>query len=121
MSYQFSVENKGAYLLIRIRGQFSLENEYEADRYIVGQCNEYKIFRALVDDRLIKGHATEADAFASASTLRDRGLDELEKVAFVDVPEHLNVIRFYETVATNRGIKVGTFSEIEEAEVWLQS
>ena len=44
----------------------------------------------------------------------------VEKVAIVDLKEHENNLRFFETITLKRGLNLKVFIEPEEAERWLK-
>ena len=46
---------------------------------------------------------------------------KVARIAMVGSPEQMAELQFWETVATNRGLQVRTFHDIDEARAWLKS
>lgn len=116
MPYTISVDNEQVYLLFRVVGDLTNADLYSKDADIVYSCNEHGVFRALVVLLEAHGDMTNAEAFDLANTHTERGLDCLDKLAFLDRTEYALVNQMYETVANKSGRTVRFFSN---ADHWL--
>lgn len=118
MAYVISVENKVDYLLIRVSGVLSYENESQLDSEIARVSEVHGIRRVLIDLRRVEGEMTAAEAYQLATEIPKPGL--LRKEALVDVSEHSFTNYLFGLVASNRGLNIRNFTDIDKAEDWLR-
>lgn len=75
--------------------------------------------RKVLIEKQISAVASMVDFFQIASDVPYMGFAGV-KVAFVSsAPSHFEPTKFAEIVATNRGLNVKLFDNVEEAEAWL--
>ncbi len=118
--YSLEFELRPSYLYVNIRGD---ENNYTIAR---AYWDEIIILRKqtassnVLVHKEIRPSLTTVDSFKLGTELADSGFEHV-KVAFCDRYASPAEMSFSENVMTNRGMKFGTFTNIEQAKDWLLS
>lgn len=118
MSYSISFQRRPEYLYVRVTGENSRDNVmgYLAD--LERECEAIECFRVLVDERLEGPRLPEMEVFAIASEGSKKALGKFEAIAYVD-EQMGDMAQFAETAAVSRGMPVAIFSNVEDADRWL--
>jgi hypothetical protein len=96
----------------------SLEISLGYWKRLFAECERNGIRKLLVEENLSEG-LTAAETFTLCTELPKLATAPV-RVAFVDrCADHDNLNQFGEMVASNRGLRVRVFPNIEEAERWL--
>lgn len=121
MASKIAIENREAYLLLRMTGTWSLENAYQKDRDAIRLCREHKIFRVLSDMCKLTGRLSAKEEFELASSLPDRSGSSFERCATVDLTEHQFNHQVYSEACASHGLLAHYFADLDEADVWLRA
>ena len=84
-------------------------------------CRERNISRVLLDERRLQytvGEFTDLVSIAD-SMVENLLVFRFNRMACVTTIEQLKIIEDFATVANNRGLNFGAFSDIHEAEAWI--
>lgn len=116
---QITFEPRNQYLYFLVEGEtqnYPVMKQYWQN--IAQKTSEHNSKRILLEN-VIPAVVSITDMFRIVSELSGMGLSE-SKLAVVDRhPEHSEANEFAVTVATNRGIRMRTFSSVRDAEEWL--
>ena len=99
--------------------EMSLEDMLEGRRQAGEQLRLYGYHRMLVDTREVAIGPATMDTFEVTSSLH-HDLPEHFRLAILTSKKMLNDARFGENVSINRGFKVQTFTQEQNALDWLQ-
>jgi SpoIIAA-like len=121
MAYDFSVEQKPAYLHAKVSGDLTRLNalQFLVDAYQA--CIDRNVNSLLLEVAFTGGlHLGEVYSVISERSQAGRNL---ERIAYVNANPDLprDTAEFAELVAQNRGVNVRLFRTLSEAEQWLQS
>jgi hypothetical protein len=122
MAYNFSVEQKPAYVHAKVSGDLTRPNarQFLVDAYQA--CIDRNVSSLLLEVAFTGGLGLGLGEICSV--INERSLDgsNLERIAYVDTNPDLprDMAEFAELVAQNRGVKVRLFGTLSEAEQWLQ-
>ena len=85
------------------------------------ECRVRGIQRFLIDVRGMRGALDTLEAYevAGHDLLAQDGIRELVRVAVLDRHENIVRVRFFETVAVNRGLDLKVFDDEAQAMRWL--
>ena len=120
MSYKLTITQKPTYLHAIITGRNTKENVMAYLDELRRECMTRGCRRVLIEERLTGPRLSTIGVFQIASSASDQDQRHFKAVAFVDVnAENDDLMKFAETVATNRGISVKVFSSVADAEQWL--
>ena len=75
--------------------------------------------RLLIEERLEGPRLNVRKVFEIASEESQRAVGVLRAIAYVDINAEGDLMKFAETVAVNRALRVQIFSTIAEAQKWL--
>jgi hypothetical protein len=114
-------------LLVRVGGEFSLDEAKRTFLEIISAIEKNNSEKVLFDGREIKGNPTVIDRFyygefaaGSVAQLKERTTyDSDPRFAYVLHEPVLDPMRFGEIVAVNRGMRGKAFANIDEAVKWL--
>lgn len=111
-------DDKLACLTVRARGPYFIAQKRAAILSIAAAIEVRKVKAALVDLRKVTGPITFMDRFQ----LGELGGEFLRRIpiAVLALEEHLDAERIGWMVARNRGANVEVFTDLAEAETWLQ-
>jgi hypothetical protein len=119
MSYKLEITQKPAYLHVIVTGVNSRENVAQYLDDIRNECISRGCFRLLIEERLEGSRLGTMDVFQIASEGSARAPGNFEAIAYIDVNAEGDLMKFAETVATNRFLPVKVFSSVSDAEKWL--
>jgi hypothetical protein len=121
-----SIENAPNFLHTRLSGEFSLEEAERTFLDILEAVDRYEATNVLVDGRGVTGEPFTmeryyygtfvAEAVIGLCQTRNR---RIPKFAYVLEEPVLDKQRFGNLVATNRGMIVKTFDNVDDAVEWL--
>jgi hypothetical protein len=116
---QITFEPRNRYLYVLVEGD--TQNYHVMKQYwqnIAQKRSEQNCRRVLLEND-IPAAVSITDMFKIVSELPGMGFS-LSRLAVVDRnPEHGQINEFAEVVASNRGIRMRTFSRVRDAEEWL--
>ena len=119
MSYSLSFTQKPAYLHAVVTGSNTKENVAHYLEEILRECVARRCSRLLIEENLLGPRLGTFDVFQIAAEGSNRAQGRFQAIAFVDVNAEGDLMKFSETVATNRGLPVAVFATIAAAEEWL--
>jgi hypothetical protein len=122
MDYELEIDQGAGFVTARLSGVRRPDSLLTAAAEITTSCRERGVFRLLIDVRTMTGKLDTLETFDVAG----RGIPNrtearrLVRSAILDRTENIERIRFFETVAVNRGLRVKVFDDEAEAVRWLQ-
>jgi hypothetical protein len=119
MSYELSVIEKPGYLHCIVTGRNTAENFAAYLQELARECETRNCFRVLIEEHLVGRRLETWDIYRLISESGARNLAGFEAVAYVDVNAEGDLMKFAETVASNRGLPMTVFATVPEAENWL--
>ena len=121
MSYQIAITEKPGYLHCVVTGKNTMENVAAYLQEIARECEARNCFRVLIEEHLVGRRLETWDVYQLASEGSARLLGKVQAMAYVDVNAEGELMKFAETVASNRGLPMAVFATVPEAENWLTS
>lgn len=121
MSYQLTITEKPGYLHCIVTGRNSMENVTGYFQELAQECATRNCFRVLIEEHLVGRRLETWDVYQIASEGTTRNLGKFEIIAYVDVNAEGELMKFAETVASNRGLPITVFATFPEAESWISS
>jgi len=121
MDYELEINQDDGFVTARLSGARRPDSLIEAAAEITADCRGWGIFRVLIDVRKMTGELDTLETFDVAG----RGIPNrtearrLVRSAILDRAENIHRIRFFETVAVNRGLTVKVFDGEADAVRWL--
>jgi hypothetical protein len=119
-SYTLTITRKPSYLHAVVTGLNSRENVELYLSEILHECTVRNCEKVLIEERLEGPRLDTLDVFDIASKESIPALGHFTAIAYVDVNAEGNLMKFAETVATNRLLPVRVFSSVSDAEKWLR-
>jgi hypothetical protein len=121
--YRCTVEARQGYVHLSIRGENTPANVRRILGDIVAACAQHGSSRVLVEEHLSGPSLDTVEVFEIVSEGSTTARSLAQQIAYVDTnPEHdSSLLKFIETVAVNRGVRVRLFTTVREAEAWLAS
>jgi hypothetical protein len=120
MAIEYQIENQDTFLHVVAKGQDdSLDEVLAYFGAIVEASLQHESHKILCDEREVAYTISVFDTFQLAETA-SKYAPKLVKVAIVCDPRYLESGKFYETVASNRGLSVLVTSNYTEAVEWLK-
>lgn len=119
MSYKVTFTQKPAYLHAVVTGSNTKENVEHYLEEIRRECMARRSSKVLIEERLVGPRLGAIDVFEIVVEGSSRAHGRFEAIAFVDVNAKGDLMKFSETVATNRGLLVKVFASVADAERWL--
>lgn len=122
METELTIEQKNGYLHARVTGRNTPETILQYLKEVHAACIKQQCRRILIEERLEGPRLSITHLFDVVTKAVENAASTIHCVAFVDThPEQdLKRLQFGETVAVNRGVNVRLFSNVAEAEAWLQ-
>ena len=120
MPYELTFERHPDYIHATATGSNSRDVVQNYMEEILGECKKQNCFRLLIEEKLSGPRLQPMDVFAISSEGSMKVLGVFDAIAYVD-GQMGDMLDFVETVAVNRGLPIGTFATVEEAEKWLSS
>jgi hypothetical protein len=121
VNYRCAVEPRQGYLHLSITGENTAANVRRILGDMVAACAQHGSSRVLVEEHLSGPSLGTVEAFEIVSEGSTTARTLVQQIAYVDTnPEHdSSLLKFIETVAVNRGVRVRLFATVREAEAWL--
>jgi hypothetical protein len=120
------IRPESGFLNVGAMGEFSLQEAERTFLEMLEAVARYKVEKVLFDGRRLTGAPGTMERFYygefaadAVFKFRDRGVSRRTKFAYVLNEPVLDPLRFGETVAVNRGMKVKAFDNLEDAFGWL--
>jgi hypothetical protein len=122
VSFELTIEERPGYLYARVRGPNSPETVLEYLSQVRAACERARCRSVLIDEDLSGAGLQTFDIFEMVSRQSAEAAKTFERIAFVDTnPDHEGrLMKFAETVAVNRGLNLRVFSDLAEAERWME-
>lgn len=121
MAIQFTTKTEGTLLLSTAWGyDESLEEVQQYALALISACVEAQVTHALCDERQLEYRLGTVDTFKAAEFLATNA-PRLAKIAIVCAEKFFADLKFWETVANNRGLEVRTFQDFEAARRWVET
>jgi hypothetical protein len=121
MTYKLTIEQKPSYLHAIVTGRNSREIVARYLEELHNACIACNCFNVLIEERLEGPRLETMDVFQIVSGGVSKSCGKCMVLAYVDVNAEGDLMRFAETVAVNRGMRVAVFSTVADAEKWLQN
>jgi hypothetical protein len=121
MSYQLTITEKPGYLHCIVTGKNTMENVAAYFQELARECEARNCFRVLVEEHLVGRRLETWDVYRLVTEGSARNLGKFQAVAYVDVNAEGELMKFAETVASNRGLPMNVFETVPEAESWISS
>jgi len=119
MTYKLNVTKKSTYLHVIVTGHLSKENVVRYFEEIHRECTARDCFRILIEERLEGPRLSVAAIYELVSEESDKSRGLFEAIAYINVNDEGDSMKFFENVAVNRGFHVRVFSTLANAEKWL--
>lgn len=119
MSIDYKIKYHNGILKITTKGtDENLEEVFEYANAIIESAFKHQSRLILCDERELEYKLTTLDTYKLAEYASSYS-NHIVKIVIVCNPQCLPEGKFYETVTTNRGLKVRVTTDIDEAEKWL--
>lgn len=121
MNYAVTIDIKGDYLYVTVRGDNTLENVLKYMDEIYLACLEHKVYSVLIEEHLTGPNLETFDVFEVVIKNFSRALTLGLRIAYVDLnADHSKRgLKFAENLAHIRGVNVRLFYDSAEAVRWL--
>lgn len=119
MSYRLTIRQEPTYLHATVTGTNNRANVVGYLQEIVQECIARNCFRVLIEENLDGPRLRTLDVFEIAVAGSSQARAKMKSIAYVDVNAKGDLMKFAETVATNRAVLVRVFSSVSDAERWL--
>lgn len=121
MTYQLTITEKHGYLHCIVTGKNTMENVTAYLQELARECEARNCFHVLIEEHLVGRRLETWDVYQLVSEGSARNLGKFQAMAYVDVNAEGDMMKFAETVASNRGLPMAVFATVPEAENWLTS
>jgi hypothetical protein len=123
MDLELTMIEKGDYVIAKLGGVRTPETVLAAASDAADYCRDHGFKRVLIDIREMRGGLDTLETFevAGRNLPQQNGIRRLTRSVILDLPENVERIRFFETVAVNRGLIVKVFDDERLAVEWLRS
>jgi len=116
--YDLHFESRPGFMHITVAGVRSPETFAQYTAEIIGGCELKGCDRILIEDRLVGPRMSPLDYYSVLPTVSQRARSVIRAIALVD--EQIGDVGYFaETVAVNRGLNIGVFTTLKDAENWL--
>ncbi len=121
MNYELKMIEKDGFAAAVLEGVRTPDTLLAAAAQATAFCDERNISRVLIDLRSMSGGLDTLETYdvAGRELPRQKAVRRVLKSAILDRPENIERIRFFETVAVNRGLNVKVFADEKKAIQWL--
>jgi hypothetical protein len=121
LSYRSTYQEREGYLHVVATGENSLANvrAYLADALM--ECKARGHSRLLIEERLEGPRLGILDVFDIVTHGVQEARKTLDAIAYVDTHSEGPLMRLAGSLATQMGLRVRIFMDVEEAETWLSS
>ena len=107
------------FVKITVKGVLDFALSRQALLDIASQIEQSGQYKILVDTREAKTVLTTVAIFELAKTLTAHHSIRRNKIALLTLMSQAKQARFFEDVAVNRGVRVKSFTDFDEAIAWL--
>lgn len=121
MSYQLTITEKPGYLHCIVTGKNTMENVAAYLEELARECEARNCFRVLIEEHLVGRRLETWDVYQVVTEGSARNRGKFQAMAYVDVNAEGDLMKFAETVASNRGLPMMVFATVPEAESWISS
>lgn len=121
MSFQLAITEKPGYLHCIVTGKNTMENVAAYLQELARECEARNCFRVLIEEHLVGRRLETWDVYQVVTEGSARNLGSFQAMAYVDVNAEGDLMKFAETVASNRGLPLTVFATVPEAESWISS
>jgi hypothetical protein len=123
VAYEFKFERKPGYLHVRVRGDNTPENVRQSLQDTLAACAAHGCPRVLIEENLAGPSLGTMDIFSIVTQGSEKVSTTVTSIAYVDTnPAHdRQLMRFAESVALNRGVRVKLCSTVAEAATHLEA
>ncbi len=119
-SYKLTVIPGEGYLHFVVNGLNTRMNVISYLRDVLYECKKRKCSRVLIEEHLAGPRLGLADVFQIVSEGSNDLWGVIRAIAYVDMNEEGDLMKFAETVGVNRTIPIMVFSTLSEAERWIK-
>lgn len=121
MDYQLELVKKNDFVVAVLGGVRTPETLMAAAAKTTAYCREHGYSRLVIDIRNMAGGLDTLETFeiAGHAIPKQTAARNLVRSVILDLTENIERIRFFETVAVNRGFNVKVFDDEERATEWL--
>lgn len=121
MTFELEMIVKAGFAEAILGGVRTPETLLAAAKQATAFCAERRISRVLIDLRKMSGGLDTLETYevAGRDLPRQRAVRRVLRAAILDRHENIERIRFFETVAVNRGLNVKVFADEDHAREWL--
>lgn len=122
MDYQLELVEKNDFVVAVLGGVRTPETLMAAAAKTTAYCREHGYSLLVIDLRKMSGELDTLETFeiAGHSIPTQTDARDLVRSAILDLTENIERIRFFETVAVNRGFNVKIFDDENKAFEWLR-
>jgi hypothetical protein len=116
------VHERDGFVEATLRGIRTPETLVAAAATVTSACTNFKNTNVLIDLRAMIGELDTLQTFEVVSHAMPKtpGTRQLTRAAVLDLPGNMERLRFFETVAVNRGFNVRVFDDEQCALAWLR-
>ena len=119
MSYQITITEKPGYLHCIITGKNTMENVAAYLQELARECAARNCYHVLIEEHLVGRRLETWDVYQLVTEGSARNRGKFQAMAYVDVNAEGDLMKFAETVASNRGLPMMVFATVPEAESWI--
>ena len=119
MSYQITITEKPGYLHCIITGKNTMENVAAYLQELARECEARNCYHVLIEEHLVGRRLETWDVYQLVTEGSARNRGKFQAMAYVDVNAEGDLMKFAETVASNRGLPMMVFATVPEAESWI--
>lgn len=120
MNYRLTITPRPDYLHAVVIGVNSRETVERYLAEVLRECQARGARRLLIEERLEGPRLQTVDVFRIATGGGENAQGQFDAIAYVDANAEGGLMKFAETVATNRGLPVAVFNTVDQAVRWLQ-
>ena len=121
MSYQLTITETPGYLHCIITGRNTMENVAAYLEELARECEARNCFRVLIEEHLAGRRIETWDVYQVVTEGSARNRGKFQAMAYVDVNAEGDLMKFAETVTSNRGLPMMVLATVPEAESWISS
>ena len=121
MTYHLTFTEKPGYVHCIVTGKNTMKNVAAYFQELARECEARNCFRVLIEEHLVGRRLETWDVYQLVSEGSARNFGKFQAMAYVDVNAEGDLMKFAETVASNRGLSMVVFATVPEAESWISS
>ena len=120
-TYTVTFMQRRGYLHALVTGTNSAQNVAAYLEEVLRECQARAVRHVLIEERLEGRRLSFGHVYRLAAQGGDRALRHVSCVAYVDANAEDDAMKFAETVAVNRGLRVQVFRALAEAQAWIEA